>query len=275
MALPWKTATLIPGTPVRNTAFMNYDGSYSSSSSNHYLNNPESSTTPVAPGTPRQPRYARADNVGMILNDVGSPREFSLEPGEQPFTTIHTIRHPDGTSLRHPDGAFAIHPNNTRATQRDRNYSFYMEKGGFVGPADEKPSPKTQTRNRGHRSSNITNPDHPSGEAPDSDDSSYDPARRIDELTRQFLQERERDEEQQHGDWAGDKDDLIRSPSTQPNKAPVHFEDIEATPRPLPTAFEVPNHSKMSEGGESDLDLDPMALLLKTILKDVMTLEKQ
>ncbi|KAL0630652.1 hypothetical protein Q9L58_010499 [Maublancomyces gigas] len=101
------------------------------------------------------------------------------------------------------------------------------------------------------------------------------PARRMDELTRRFLQQRERYEKQHQGDWEADEDNLIPGPSTPPNKASVHFEDIEVTPRPIPRALEVVNDFEIREGGESELEMDPTALLLKTILKRIMALEKR
>ncbi|KAL0630640.1 hypothetical protein Q9L58_010511 [Maublancomyces gigas] len=64
------------------------------------------------------------------------------------------------------------------------------------------------------------------------------------------------------------------TPTTPPN--PPSESDYEETPRPIPRAPEVLDDSEMSEGGEeSELELDPTALLLKTILNRIMTLEKR
>ncbi|KAL0630542.1 hypothetical protein Q9L58_010611 [Maublancomyces gigas] len=134
----------------------------------------------------------------------------------------------------------------------------------FKGFADDRPSPKTPTGIGQKHATAYPN------------DKSPTPTNREDQSSEEYLTEDEGElyNHPYHKGWIDGGDNPRPGPSTPLNKPYVHFDDTEATPKPIPRATEVLDDFEMSEA-ESTTEMDPMAQLLQTVLKRIIALDRR
>ncbi|KAL0630531.1 hypothetical protein Q9L58_010622, partial [Maublancomyces gigas] len=117
--------------------------------------------------------------------------------------------------------------------------------GSFRGPADDKPSPETPTRKRRPYDEGFFNsPGFPNNSLSNFEGEHYpqeDPNLPIPNYK----------DGSNQGDWEAEEYSDAAGPSTPPNKLSVHFQDTEATPKPIPRATETLDDSEMSEAEDT------------------------
>ncbi|KAL0630313.1 hypothetical protein Q9L58_010840, partial [Maublancomyces gigas] len=153
-------------------------------------------------------------------------------------STLH-ILNPDGSPMLHSiDGTPILTSGAHQAYLQDIDPHTYLKQ--FRGPADNWASSDTRTRKRSNLGSSSWS-------------SSFSPA----------------------PPYAEEYIARIRAklPTTPPNLPSES--DYEQTPRPIPRAPEVLDDSEVSEGGETDGEGENAVLLIESILKSILTLEKR